>query len=99
MLFVVVVLHALLKIASGDEQKEVDAAATTYSYGADVSFPAQHSQVTDSEKPFGESITPFYNDFLQGCREYYKDRSAHCDESERSRLNLNSQQPSVMQVS
>lgn len=90
----------LLGTASGQEEVDVEAAATpeSPSFGVDVSFPTQHAQVTGTQKPFGDSVMPFYNKFLQGCRDYYKDRSALCDESELSRLNLNRQQPSVMQV-
>lgn len=83
-------------MASGDEQDLKPEAPTIY--GVDVSFPAQQAHVADFPKPFGESRMEFYKDFLQGCRDYYKDRSKICDESELARLNLNRQQPPVMQV-
>jgi prolyl 4-hydroxylase len=86
-----------LRIASGDEQELSATPGAPPIYGVDVSFPAQNAHVADFPRPFGNDRIEFYNKFLQGCREYYKDRSKLCDESELSRLNLNRQQPPVMQ--
>jgi len=94
---IAIIVVLLLKIASG-EQEVVDASQEPLEYGVDVSFPAQHAQVTENQKPFGDSIMPFYDKFMQGCRNYYEERAERCDESELSRLNLNLRQPPVMQV-
>lgn len=68
------------------------------SYGVDVSFPMQHHQVTTSYRPFGDGISSVYDHFLQGCRDFYKEKQKRCDDSERDRINFNIQQPSGMQV-
>lgn len=90
-LFIVAIL--LLGKACG-EQETPDMS----SYGVDVSFPMQHHHVTTSHRPLGDGITSFYDHFLQGCRDYYKETQERCDNSERDRINFNLQQPSEMQV-
>lgn len=89
---VVLVVIFILEIASGEDMEAADPM-----FGVDVSFPMQHAQVTQSQKPLGDSVMDFYFNFLQGCRDYYKERAGLCDESELSRLNLNLQQPAFMQ--
>lgn len=91
-----VFLLFLLKIATGEDAVSNEAATVT-SFGVDVSFPMQHAHVSQTEKPFSDSIMPFYNEFMQGCRDYYQKRGELCDESERARLNLNLLQPAAMQ--
>ena len=92
----VLIVLSLLKIACAEQETAAETPETP-SYGVDVSFPMQHAQVTDMERPFGDSVMPFYNKFLQGCRKFYEEKSERCEESELSRLNLNSRQPPVMQ--
>lgn len=97
---VVVVILLLAQIVSADDDNVAaqDTDAAPLEYGVDVSFPMQHAQVTETPKPFGDSVMTFYNSFLEGCRDFYKERAERCNESEQSRLNLNLQQPSNMQV-
>jgi prolyl 4-hydroxylase len=94
---VVLVVILLLEIASGEDMEAATKAEPNPVFGVDVSFPMQHAQVTQSQKPLGDSVMDFYFNYLQGCRNYYKERAGLCDESELSRLNLNLQQPAVMQ--
>ena len=50
----------------------------------------------------GESLLPnrqkFYDQQIQGCRNYYSTKSHRCDDNEYSRIAMNIQQPRTMQV-
>jgi hypothetical protein len=89
--FLVAIL--LLGKASGEQEMP-----EMTSYGVDVSFPMQHHHETTSHRPLGDGITSVYDHFLQGCRDYYKEKHERCDNLERDRINFNLQQPSDMQV-
>lgn len=64
-------------------------------YGVDVSFPMHHHNVTTLPSPFGDTRRKFYDDYLQGCKDYFKDDS--CDKSERHRISMCVDQPRISQ--
>jgi len=63
---------------------------------SDTSFPIQHDLVDDDNNPLGPR-SALYEDFIQGCREYYGKKAHTCDETERDRLAMSLRQPQSMQ--
>ena len=70
-------------------------------YGVDNSFPIQHSFDTiNIYNPLnGAHKKIYYDNFLQGCRDYYHPEGYKCDGSERDRIEMNLRQPRSMFVS
>lgn len=67
-----------------------------------------HNQKLDSDVPvehYGRPIQPlgdrqkFYEDFMNGCHEYYGKKAGACDQVERDRIKMSLRQPQSMQVS
>ena len=63
---------------------------------SDTSFPIQHDLVDDDNNPLGPRSV-LYENFIQGCREYYGKKAHACDETERDRLAMSLRQPQSMQ--
>jgi len=66
-------------------------------YGADVSFPIHHP-FTEANRngPLGDRLT-FYEEFMQGCRDFYGGtRAQRCDSGEEGRLEMSRRQPMSM---
>jgi len=68
--------------------KEID------NYGVDVSFPTHYLDFPEHDM---DSSRNSYSTFLQGCKAHYKSRADTCDESEMDRMDMNLNQPPVMQ--
>lgn len=66
------------------------------SYGVDVSFPVHHLTFAQDE-PIGNR-RKLYEEFLNGCREYYPDAPESCDLTEEDRVKMSIRQPASMQV-
>lgn len=88
----------LAKVSGQQETLETETPTQRQSYGIDVSFPMQHPQVAESPtRPLGDGISSFYNQYLQGCRDFYKEKNDRCAISEQDRIHRNRQQPSTEQ--
>lgn len=66
------------------------------SYGVDVSFPV-HYLTFANDQPLGNR-RKLYEDFLDGCREYYPDAPDSCNLTEEDRVAMSVRQPASMQV-
>lgn len=78
----------LIHAALGTHYK--DGSTNKNNYGLDVSYPAQHSQVSDPKRQL------FYESILQSCRSSHSLEKKDCDESERNRIHRNYAQPPLM---
>jgi len=65
-----------------------------YEYGVDVSFPMHDSFPRQDTL---DNRLEFYKNFMQGCRNYYPSNPKACFDSEVDRLDMNLNQPPVMQ--
>ena len=76
-------------------------ATCTSIYGVDNSFPIQHSfdDIKIKDNPLNGDKKIYYDNFLQGCRDYYHPEGYKCDDSERDRIEMNLRQPGSMFVS
>ena len=61
-------------------------------YGVDVTFPIHHDSFKNDQR-----CKDSYDEFLKGCREFYHSQPNACTESETDRIDMNRNQPSVMQ--
>jgi prolyl 4-hydroxylase len=65
-------------------------------YGVDCSFPIHNNELRcgnllgDRQK--------IYNEFMQGCREFYGKKGKRCDSTEENRLEMSLRQPQSMVV-
>ena len=68
-------------------------------YGVDHSFPTHWNFPTDKSKMSSEMIakSELYDNYLLGCRDYYRKDEYACVDSEKDRLEMNRNQPPVMQ--
>ena len=66
-------------------------------YGVDCSFPIHYKDFRCGDI-LGDRKT-FYENFMQGCRDYYKKKGYLCNETEESRLEMSLRQPQSMVVS
>ena len=71
-------------------------AVETANYGADVSFPIHHAVLHDG--PLGNRKA-IYQEFMNGCREFYGVKGNRCDISEDDRLEMSLRQCQSMVVS
>jgi hypothetical protein len=69
-------------------------AAARSEYGVDCSFPI-HSKQLKCGNLLGDRKS-FYEEYMEGCREYYGDRAELCDETEDDRIQMNRIQPKSM---
>lgn len=67
-------------------------------YGVDVSWPMHHAW-TESSKPLSDERRAAYEEFMNGCREKYKEKGKICDDNEQGRLDMTLRQPQSMVVS
>lgn len=67
------------------------------SYGADVSFPYQHHEFSTLPTPFGDSQQKRYQEYMQGCRDKFKDNAFLCYQNEDNRIEKNLNQPQLLQ--
>jgi hypothetical protein len=70
----------LAKVSGQQGTLETETHTQRQSYGVDVSFPMQHPHVSASPRPLGDGMSFLYNQYLQGCQDFYKeknDRSCH----------------------
>ena len=77
-------------------------ATCSSNYGVDNSFPIQHSfdTINMNNNPLNGAYKKiYYDNFLQGCRDYYHPEGYKCDGSERDRIEMNLRQPRSMFVS
>ena len=65
-------------------------------YGADVSFPIHHLDFQDG--PLGDRKAA-YEEFMNGCREFYGKRGHLCDQTEVDRVEMSLRQAQSMVVS
>lgn len=75
-----VVLASISQSVQGQEQGN---------FGVDVSFPMHHLEWS----PLNEERREIYEDFMQGCRDYYGKKGARCDSTERDRIDMTLRQP------
>jgi prolyl 4-hydroxylase len=69
----------------------------TAEYGADVSFPVHHhGELKDG--PLGDR-REMYENFMQGCRDFYGDKGDRCDLGERDRVEMSLRQAQSVVVS
>jgi hypothetical protein len=66
-------------------------------YGVDVTWP-MHYETLRSHPDF-EGQQKKYDDFMESCRQYYKDAADRCNHWEVERLAMNLRQPQSMVVS
>ena len=69
---------------------------TTTTYGMDISFPMHSPSVSSSI--LGNNRQELYEQFIQGCRDHWKDKGYMCDSVEQDRLHQNLWQPRYMVV-
>ncbi|GKZ01247.1 hypothetical protein MPSEU_001075700 [Mayamaea pseudoterrestris] len=76
------------------QQQQQDSAR----YGVDCSFPIHHSDFPSKacQHTFAEDRVQIYEDYMQGCRDYYGRKGNACDETEHDRLFMSLQQPQSM---
>lgn len=70
------------------------------SYGVDVSFPVHYRTVLDKhdpDQPLGDRQA-LYDEFMEGCYDYYGKRARSCDFTEDDRVAMSLHQPGSMQV-
>ncbi len=67
-------------------------------YGLDVSFAQTSEHVNTTVQVLGDR-KKVYEDYIQGCRDYWVEKSFLCDASEGERFNRNIVQPQSMVVS
>jgi len=86
---------------SSDNSNGKPLATCTSIYGVDNSFPIQHSyDIKMKDNPLnGAHKKIYYDNFLQGCRDYYHPEGFKCVGSERDRIEMNLRQPRSMFVS
>ena len=67
-------------------------------YGVDCSFPIHHAAFPSKEctHKFADDRVQFYEDFMQGCRDYYGRKGKACDETEKDRIMMSLNQPQSM---
>jgi hypothetical protein len=63
-------------------------------YGVDCSFPI-HSKELRCGDILGDR-KKVYEDFMQGCRDYYKEKADRCDVTEDERIEMSIRQPQSM---
>jgi len=87
-------------VSDGSSNNEPLATCTSI-YGVDNSFPIQHSyDININDNPLnGAHKKMYYDNFLQGCRDYFHPEGYKCDGSERDRIEMNLRQPGSMFVS
>ena len=69
------------------------------SYGVDTSFPIHYGSIkSKSSNPLGDRQA-IYDEFMEGCREFYGNRGGSCDVTEEDRYAISLRQPASMQVS
>ena len=88
--------------ASDGSSNNEPLATCTSIYGVDNSFPIQHSfdDINMNDNPLNVAYKKmYYDNFLQGCRDYYHPEGYKCDGSERDRIEMNLRQPGSMFVS
>mmetsp|Transcript_7494 Transcript_7494/g.16619 ORF Transcript_7494/g.16619 Transcript_7494/m.16619 type:complete len:428 (-) Transcript_7494:2006-3289(-) len=67
------------------------------SYGVDTSFPIHYGSIkSKSSNPLGDRQA-IYDEFMEGCREFYGNRGGSCDVTEEDRYAMSLRQPASMQ--
>ena len=59
-------------------------------YGVDCSFPIHHNEFPSKacNHTFAEDRVKFYEEYMQGCRDYYGSKGKACDQTEQDRSKL-----------
>jgi prolyl 4-hydroxylase len=92
----VLVTGLVVRVTSAS-QKQVLNAFGEPSYGVDVSFPVHHLNFAQDHQPLGDRRKA-YEEFMEGCRQYYSDAPDSCDLTEEDRCAMSVRQPASMQV-
>jgi hypothetical protein len=92
-----VLVTGLVVGATSASQKQVLNAFGELSYGVDVSFPVHHLKFDQDHQPLGDRRKA-YEEFMEGCRQYYPDAPDSCDLTEEDRCAMSVRQPASMQV-
>ena len=64
-------------------------------YGVDCTFPI-HSKKLHCDHVFADDRQQAYQDFMNGCREYYGAKGSRCDSTEDDRIAMSVRQPQSM---
>ncbi|KAL7432610.1 hypothetical protein ACHAXH_001811 [Discostella pseudostelligera] len=91
----VLVTGLVVRVTSAS-QKQVLNAFGEPSYGVDVSFPVHHLNFAQDHQPLGDRRKA-YEEFMEGCRQYYSDAPDSCDLTEEDRCAMSVRQPASMQ--
>lgn len=70
------------------------ASAQAADFGVDCSFPI-HSKDFQCGDLLGDR-KQFYENFMQGCRDFYGKKGSRCDSTENDRIRMNMRQPQSM---
>ena len=66
-------------------------------YGVDCSFPIHSKDLTKCGDRFGNDRIKLYEDYMQGCRDFYgAKKGKRCDMNEDERLEMSLRQPQSM---
>jgi hypothetical protein len=74
-----------------DQDVSDPAGKNSVNYGVDVSFPIH------TMEHLGDERRDFYREFIDGCKAYYSSVPHTCDQFESDRMDMNKNQPPVMQ--
>ena len=72
-----------------------DKSVVVADYGVDCTFPI-HSKNFKCDHRFGDDRKKFYEDFMQGCRDYFGKKGNRCDITEDERIEMSIRQPQSM---
>mmetsp|Transcript_12472 Transcript_12472/g.34630 ORF Transcript_12472/g.34630 Transcript_12472/m.34630 type:complete len:441 (+) Transcript_12472:350-1672(+) len=91
------IVVALYGIPSSHAKEEVPSVVVA-DYGVDCSFPIHSKEFKCDYEKYGlGDRKKFYEDFMQGCRDYYGPRKAiRCDTTEEDRIEMSIRQPQSM---
>jgi hypothetical protein len=64
-------------------------------YGVDVSFPMHSNQIISEDNPLGDRQA-LYDNFIQGCMDYYSPKGQACLQVEADRIAMSVRQPQSM---
>jgi len=92
-----VFLAAIASVVSDAQQQQQPEGGVTADYGVDCSFPIHRNTEWTCGDLLGDKKA-FYEDFMQGCRDYYGKKGGACDRTEADRLEMSLYQPQSMVV-